>query len=89
MDDGYYHIEVEPVNPEESKFNPNAAAPTEHHLRICVFKGNSIHPNDLIHVYDFDQDLAQAIYTQETICEAEKILRSFRTPGMVVATCDA
>jgi hypothetical protein len=89
MDDGYYHIEVEPVNPEESTFNPNAAAPTEHHLRICVFKGNSINPNDLIHVYDFDQDLAQAIYTQETICEAEKILRSFRTPGMVVATCDA
>ena len=89
MDDGYYHLEVITVDPEESKFNPNAAALTEHHLRICVFKGNSIHPNDLVHVYDFDQDLAQAIYTQETMCEAEKIIRSFRTPGIVVATCDA
>lgn len=89
MDDGYYHLEVEAVDPEETKFNPNAPAPTEHHLRICVFRGNSIHPNDLVHVYDFDQDLAQAIYTQETICEADRILRRFRTPGTVVATCDA
>jgi hypothetical protein len=89
MDDGYYHLEVEAVDPEETKFNPNAPAPTEHHLRICVFRGNSIHPNDLVHVYDFDQDFAQAIYTQETICEAEKILRRFRIPGTVVATCDA
>lgn len=89
MDDGYYHLEVEAVDPEETKFNPNAPAPTEHHLRICVFRGNSIDPNDLIHVYDFDQDLAQAIYTQETICEADRILRRFRTPGTVVATCDA
>jgi nicotinamide mononucleotide adenylyltransferase len=89
MDDGYYHLEVETVDPEESKFNPNLAAPTEHHLRICVFRGYSIHPNDLVHVYDFDQDLARAIYTQETIGEAEQILRRFRTPGIVVATCDA
>ena len=89
MDDGYYHLEVEAVDPEETKFNPNVPAPTEHHLRICVFRGNSIHPNDLVHVYDFDQDLAQAIYTQETICEADRILRRFRTPGTVVATCDA
>lgn len=89
MDDGYYHLEVETVDPEESKFNPNIAAPTEHHIRICVFRGYSVHPNDLVHVYEYDQDLARAIYTQETICEAEQILRRFRTPGIVVATCDA
>lgn len=89
MDDGYYHLEVVTVDPEETKFNPNTPTPTEHHLLICVFKGNSIHPNDLVHVYDFDQDLAKAIYTQETMCEAEKILRRFRTPGIVAATCDA
>ncbi len=89
MDDGYYHIEIETVNPEESIFNPNAAAPTEHNLRICVFRGNSINRNDIVHMYDYDQDLAQAIYTPESICEAEKIIRSFRIPGTVVATCDA
>lgn len=89
MDDGYYHIEIEAVDPEETKFNPNAAIPKEHNIRICVFKGNSIHPNDLVHVYDYDQDLAQAIYTPETVWEAEKILRNFRTLGTVAATCYA
>jgi len=89
MDDGYYHIEIEAVDPEETKFNPNATIPKEHNIRICVFKGNSIHPNDLVHVYDYDQDLAQAIYTPETVWEAEKILRNFRTPGTVAATCYA
>jgi hypothetical protein len=89
MDHGYYHLEVETVDPEESKFNPNLAAPTENNLRICVFRGNTIDPKYLVHVYDYDQDLARAIYTQETVCEAEKILRRFRTPGIVVATSDA
>jgi hypothetical protein len=89
MDHGYYHLEVEPVNPDDATFNPNAAATTEHNLRICVFNGNTIDPKYLVHVYDYDQDLAKAIYTPETVCEAEKILRSFRTPGIVVATCDA
>ena len=89
MDDGYYHIEIETVDPEESKFNPNTTTPTEHHLRICVFNGNTIDPRYLVHVYDYDHDLAQAIYTPESICEAEKIIRGFRTPGIVVATSDA
>jgi hypothetical protein len=88
MDDGYYHIEVECVNPDDAIFNPNAAATTEHNIRICVYHGDSIDPNHIVHVYDYDQDLAQAIYTPEIICEVEKILRRFRT-GIVVATCEA
>ena len=88
MDDGYYHLEVEPVNPEESKFNPNAAAPTEHHLRICVFNGNTIDPKYLVHVYDYDQDLARAIYTPESVGEAENIIHRLRRTR-AVATSDA
>ena len=86
MDDGYYHLEVEPVNPEESKFNPNAAAPTEHHLRICVFNGNTIDPKYLVHVYDYDQDLARAIYTPESVGEAENIIHRLRRTRAVATS---
>jgi len=89
MDDGYYHLEVEPVNPDDATFNPNAAATTEHNLRICVFAGNTINPDSLVHVYDYDQDLARAIYTPESVCEAEKIIHHIRRPRIAVATSDA
>jgi hypothetical protein len=88
MDDGYYHLEVETLHADDTTFNPNAAGTTENNLRICVYAGNTIRQESLAHVYDYDHDLAQAIYTQETICEVEKIIRHFNRAN-VVASCDA
>ena len=88
MDHGYYHLEVETVNPDDTVFNPNAAATTENNLRICVYAGNTIRQESLAHVYDYDHDLAQAIYTPETICEIEQIIHHFNRAN-VVSTCDA
>lgn len=88
MDDAYYHLEVETVNPDDTTFNPSAVATTENYLRICVYNGNTINPAYLAHVYDYDQDLAQAIYTEETFCEVQKIIRHFNRAN-VVATCEA
>ena len=88
MDDAYYHLEVETVNPDDATFNPNAVATTENYLRICVYNGNTINPAFLAHVYEYDKDLAQAIYTEETYCEVQKIIRHFNRAN-VVATCEA
>jgi len=89
MDDGYYHLEVETLHADDTEFNPNAAATTENNLRICVYAGNTIRQESLAHVYDYDHDIAQAIYTQETICEVEKIIRHFNRANVVATCCDA
>jgi hypothetical protein len=89
MDHNFYRIEVQSENPDDSVFNPNVAARTEHNIRICVYDGNTNNPASLIHQYDYDQDLLHAIYTQETICEVDNIIRHFNSRANVVATCEA
>jgi len=76
MDHNYYHIEVETVNPDDATFNPNAnntAPPTANDvsgdIRICVYEGFTVNTDAIVHLYEFDEELAQEIYSEELLCE--------------------